>query len=108
MIIASSSGNMRTYQDFKRQIPDAVKPLFEQIRDYCLALDDKVVENVRMHRVVFCKSITFRWFLDVEPQPDCVILKIQKDRKTPIQTVSINKITADVLRQIKQAFDSIH
>ena len=25
-----------------------------------------------MHRVVFCKSMTFRWFLDVEPEKDGV------------------------------------
>ena len=107
-MIITPSGNTRTYQDFKRHIPDRVRPLFEQIRDYCLALDDRVVEDVRMHRIVFCKSITFRWFVDAEPQEDCVILKIQRDRKTQAETVSISEITQDVLRQIRQAFDSIH
>ena len=107
-MIITPSGSMRTYQDFKRQIPDAVKPLFESIRDYCLALDGKVIEDVRMHRIVFCKSMTFRWFLDVEPQQDCVILKIQRDRKTQAETISISKITQDVLHRIRQAFDSIH
>lgn len=106
-MIITPSGNMRTYQDFKKQIPGAVQPLFDKIRDYCLALDSKVIEDVRMHRVVFCKSMTFRWFLDVEPQQDCIILKIQKDRKTPIRTITVKEIAEEQFKQIKQAFDSI-
>ena len=39
----------------------------------------------------FCKSMTFRWFIDVEPERDGVIIKIQKSRKDPIQTIQIKK-----------------
>ena len=40
-----------------------------------------------MHRVVFCKTITFRWFVDMEPQQDTILLKIQKNRKEPNQII---------------------
>ncbi len=76
-----SFGNKRTYEDFKKQIPIPVQPLFDSIREVCLSLGKNVVEDVRMHRIVFGKSMTFRWFADVEPQEDGIMIKIQKSRK---------------------------
>ena len=64
-------------------------PLFDSIREFCFSLGDNVVEDVRMHRVVFCKSMTFRWFVDVEPEKEGVIIKIQKSRKEPIEIIQI-------------------
>ena len=84
-------GNKRNYDGFKKQIPVAVLPLFDSIRGFCFKLGENVVEDVRMHRVVFCKSMTFRWFLDIEPERDGVIIKIQKSRKDPIKIIQINK-----------------
>ena len=86
-----SFGNKRNYEDFKKQIPLTVLPLFDSIREFCFTLGENVLEDVRMHRVVFCKSMTFRWFIDVEPERDGVIIKIQKSRKDPIQTIQIKK-----------------
>jgi len=68
-----------------------VLPLFDSIREFCFTLGENVLEDVRMHRVVFCKSMIFRWFIDVEPERDGVIIKIQKSRKDPIQTIQIKK-----------------
>ena len=73
-----SFGNKRTYDDFKKQIPSSTLPLFDSVRTYCLSLGDNVVEDVRMHRIVFGKSMTFRWFADIEPEREGVIIKIQK------------------------------
>jgi len=105
-----SFGNKRSYEDFKKQIPTSVLPLFNTIREFCFSLDDKVIEDVRMHRVVFCKSITFRWFVDVEPERDGVIIKIQKSRKEPIQIIQIKKEQkiSEFGQTIKDAFEEIH
>ena len=62
-----------------------------QLENFASHLGENVVEDVRMHRVVFCKSMTFRWFVDVEPQSEGVIIKIQKNRKEPIQIIQIKK-----------------
>ena len=86
-----SFGNKRNYEDFKKQIPSSVLPLFDSIREFCFSLGENVVEDVRMHRIVFCKSITFRWFADIEPQKEGVIIKIQKSRKEAIQIIQISK-----------------
>ncbi|KAF6246704.1 hypothetical protein C6990_06160 [Nitrosopumilus sp. b3] len=105
-----SFGNKRDYEDFKRQIPSLVLPLFDSIREFCFSLGENVVEDIRMHRVVFCKSITFRWFADVEPQREGVIIKIQKSRKEPIRIIEIRK-EQNILEfgnMIKEAFEKIH
>ena len=105
-----SFGNKRNYEDFKKQIPSSVLPLFDSIRKFCFSLGENVVEDVRMHRIVFCKSITFRWFADIEPQKEGVIIKIQKSRKKPIQIIQISKKQKilEFGNIIKEAFDEIH
>jgi len=95
-----SSGNKRNYEDFKKQIPIPVQPIFESIRKICLDLGENVVEDVRMHRIVFGKTLTFRWFADVEPQDDGVIIKIQSNRKESPQIIHV-KVGQDVT-QIKE------
>jgi len=105
-----SFGNKRNYEDFKKQIPAPVLPLFDSIREFCFSLGDKVIEDVRMHRVVFCKSMTFRWFADIEPEREGVIIKIQKSRKDPIQIIQIKKDQeiSEFTQIIKNAFEEIH
>ena len=105
-----SFGNKRNYDDFKKQIPSSVLPLFNSIREFCFSLGENVVEDVRMHRVVFCKSITFRWFVDVEPEKEGVIIKIQKSRKEPVQIIQIKKDQqiSEFSQMIKEAFEEIH
>ena len=105
-----SFGKKRSYEDFKKQIPNQVLPLFDSVREFCFSLGDKVIEDVRMHRVVFCKSMTFRWFADVEPEREGVIIKIQKSRKDPIQTiqVKIDQEISEISQIIKNAFEEIH
>ena len=105
-----SFGNKRNYEDFKKQIPSSVLPLFDSIREFCFTLGEKVIEDIRMHRVVFCKSMTFRWFADVEPEREGVIIKIQKSRKDPIQIIQIkiNQEISEITQTIKNAFEEIH
>jgi len=105
-----SFGNKRNYDDFKKQIPSSVLPLFDSIREFCFSLGKNVVEDVRMHRVVFCKSMTFRWFVDVEPQSDGVIIKIQKSRKEPVQIIQIKKEQqiSEFSQMLKVAYEEIH
>jgi len=93
------SGNKRTYDDFKKQITPQIKPLFDELRNYCLSLGKNVVEDVRMHRIVFGKSMTFRFFADIEPQRDSVLIKIRRDRKEPLREIDTK--SNENLEQIK-------
>ena len=105
-----SFGNKRNYDDFKKQIPIMVQPVFDSVREFCISLGEKVVEDIRMHRVVFGKSMTFRWFADVEPEREGIIIKIQKDRKEvpQILQVKIGQEITELKEIIKNAFETIN
>ena len=104
-----SFGSKRSYEDFKKQIPRQVLPLFDSIREFCLSLGSNVIEDIRMHRVVFCKSMTFRWFADVEPDSEGVIIKLQKNRKETPEKIRIGKDqdVSEFSDLLKNAFESI-
>ena len=87
-----------------------MSPIFDSLREYCLSLGKNVVEDVRMHRVVFCKSMTFRFFADMEPHRDSILIKIRSDRKEPQKEIEIK--TDQNLDEIKNllldAYNTIH
>jgi hypothetical protein len=82
-------GPKRSYDDFKKQIPADVLPVFDLLRQYCLSLGSNVVEDVRAHRIVFGKSLSFRWFADLEPDRQSIMIKIQRNRKEPFRAISV-------------------
>src|SRR3972149_5367203 len=67
------------------------------------------IEDIRMHRVVFGKSMTFRWFADVEPEREGITIKIQKSRKEvpQILQIKIGQVT-EFKDIIKNAFETIN
>jgi hypothetical protein len=96
-------GPKRSYDDFKKQIPADVVPVFDSLRQFCMSLGSNVVEDVRAHRIVFGKSLSFRWFADLEPDNQSIIVKIQRNRKEPFKTVlvqagqSLDEIKSSIL-----------
>ena len=102
-------GTGRTYEEFQRQIPESVKPLFDKLRRYCISLDEKIIEDVRMHRIVFCKTMTFRWFADLEPTEKSIIIKIQKERKIEpkISEITPDQELSEIESSLKDAFTTI-
>ncbi|MFB5608409.1 MAG: hypothetical protein ACE5RI_09755 [Candidatus Nitrosomaritimum yanchengensis] len=105
----ASFGNKRSYEDFKKQIQIEIQPLFDSIRTYCLSLGENVVEDIRMHRIVFGKSMSFRWFADVAPQEKSVLIKIQKNRKEQPQIIKVelDQDLTDIKKILKEAFETI-
>ena len=105
-----SFGEKRNYEDFKKQLSPTILPLFDSLRNFCFLLGKNVVEDIRMHRIVFCKSIIFRWFVDMEPQGESIKIKIQKDRKKPQETLLIktNKDIEHAKELIQNAYNTIH
>ena len=105
-----SAGHSRSYEDFKKQISSSVKPVFDTLREYCLSLGKNVIEDVRMHRVVFCKSMTFRFFADMEPQRDSILIKIRRDRKEPQKELEIkaDQNLDEIKNLLFDAYNTIH
>ncbi len=104
-----ASGGRRGYEDFALQIPGNVRPLLDSVRRFCLSLGPNVVEDVRMHRVVFGKTMTFRWFADVAPEADGILVKVQRSRKEPAQTIRLenDQDIAEFGGIIKRAWEDI-
>jgi predicted transport protein len=104
------SGNNRNYQDFQKQLTPLIKPLFDSLREYCFSLGKNVVEDVRMHRVVFCKSMTFRFFADMEPQKDAILIKIRRGRKEPQKEIEIkpSQDLKEIKNLLSDAYNTIH
>lgn len=105
-----SFGEKRSYEDFKKQLSPVMFPLFDSLRNFCFLLGKNVVEDIRMHRIVFCKSIIFRWFVDMEPQEESIKIKIQKNRKElqEILLIKTNKDVEHAKELIQNAYNSIH
>lgn len=104
------SGKKRTYDEFRSNMSSSVATLFDELRRYCLTLGKNVIEDIRMHRIVFAKSIKFRSFADIEPQRDSVIIKIKKDRKDPEEEIQIkpNDNLDEIKKLLLNAYTSIH
>ena len=102
-------GPKRDYNDFKKQIPPQVSLLFDSLRNHCMSFGNNVVEDVRAHRIVFGKSLSFRWFADLEPNGDSIIMKIQKDRKEPFKTIILkgDQNLDEIKKEIFDAYNSI-
>ena len=104
-----SNGMNRSYDEFMKEPDPKVQPLMDLLRKFCFTLGSNVVEDVRMHRVVFCKSFVLRWFVDMEPQKDSILLKIQKSREeTQTIQLGIDQNLVDIQALIREAYDSIH
>ena len=107
---ALTFGNKRTYEDFRKTIPICIKYQFDSLREICFSFGQNVVEDVRMHRVVFGKSMVFRWFADLEPQNNLIQVKIQKNRKEPTK-IFVIKSEDDIIKLktiLQDAFDTIN
>ena len=99
----------RKYDDFVKDIDPKVQFLMDSLREFCFSLGSNVIEDVRMHRVVFCKSFAFRWFADVEPQNNSVLLIIQKNRKeTQTIQLKLDQNLVETQELIREAYRSIH
>jgi len=105
-----SAGHARNYGDFKKQISPLVKPIFDALREYCLSLGKNVIEDVRMHRVVFCKSMTLRFFADMEPQRNSILIKIRRARKEPQKELEIkaDQNLDEIKNLLFDAYNTIH
>ena len=99
----------RSYDDFMKEADPKVQPLMDSLRKFCFSLGSNVIEDVRMHRVVFCKSFALRWFADVEPQNNSVLLIIQKNRKeTQTIQLELGQNLVETQELIREAYSSIH
>jgi len=69
---------------------DEMKKLLLKIREVVFSLGDNVIEEVRPHRIVYAKSLTFRYFLDIYPRTKDLIVSVRRNRKEPAKEYVIH------------------
>ncbi|TVP41302.1 hypothetical protein [Candidatus Nitrosocosmicus arcticus] len=85
------------------------KILLVNFRDFVLSLGDNVIEEVRPHRIVYAKSLTFRYFLDIYPRNNDLVMEIRKSRKEPAKeyVVSNTQEIQSIKTEITEAYKTI-
>jgi Domain of unknown function (DUF5655) len=90
-------------------LQDEIKVILQQLRAFVKSLGENVIEEVRPHRVVYAKTLTFRTFLDIQPRNDCLMISIRRGRNEPEITRSIKtkQELESVSMEIRRAYEMI-
>ena len=86
-----------------------IETLLVSLREFVLSLGDNVIEEVRPHRIVYAKSLTFRYFLDIYPRNNDLIIGIRKNRKESTKEYVVSNIQEieSIELEIKEAYKAI-
>jgi hypothetical protein len=87
--IPSSPGGGPSFETHLASLQEPAKSIMADLRRFALALGQSVIEEVRPHRVVYAKTLTFRTFLDVEPAVDHLVIEIRSGRQASPERVMI-------------------
>jgi hypothetical protein len=91
------------------KLQEPARSLMLDLRKFVTSLGTNVIEEVRPHRVVYAKTLTFRTFLDVEPAVDHLVVEIRSSRQEPpSRSVVKTQQDADGLKNaIAQAYEKV-
>ncbi len=97
------------FENHLEGLEEETKTLLLNLRNYVKSLDNSVIEEVRPHRIVYAKSLTFRTFLDIQPKKDSLTISLRKGRNesTINHTVKTAEDIENVKPQIANAFENI-
>ena len=97
------------FESHLEKLEEQIKNSLLNLRDFVKSLGNNIIEEVRPHRIVYAKSLTFRTFLDVRPTNDCLIISIRKSRSQPVisHTVNTSQELEDIKHQIAEAYNTI-
>jgi hypothetical protein len=86
------------------------KTLLTELREFVKLCGDNVIEEIRPHRIVYAKSLTFRYFLDIQPRKESLVISIRKSRKEPaIEYIVKNMQEVEKIKlEISQAYTKIN
>jgi hypothetical protein len=105
----SDKGMTITFESHLDGLRDDMKELLLELRRSVKSLGENVIEEVRPHRIVYAKTLTFRTFLDVQPRSDSIVISIKKGRNEPeaTHTVKTQQELEAVTQQIADAYNYI-
>jgi hypothetical protein len=97
------------FENHLEKLEEQIKTSLLNLRNFVKSLGNNIIEEVRPHRIVYAKSLTFRSFLDIQPRNNCLIISIKKSRNQPviIHTVNTSQELEDIKYQIAEAYKTI-
>ena len=97
------------FENHLEDLDEETKTLLLNLRNYVKSLGNNVIEEVRPHRIVYAKSLTFRTFLDIQPKKDSLTISLRKGRNesTINHTVKTAEDIENVKPQIANAYENI-
>src|SRR5690349_12861431 len=108
--LPSDGGSSRRQVEIHlEKLQEPAKSIMIDLRNFVLSLGSNVIEEVRPHRVIYAKTLTFRTFLDVEPAVDHLIVEIRAGRQSETRRIIINseKEAEQVKPTIAEAYESV-
>ena len=90
-------------------LEEHAKALLLDLRNFARSLGGNVIEEIRPHRIVYAKSLTFRTFLDIQPRNDCLVISIRKGRtETPASYIAKSTQELEGLKhEIEETYNTI-
>jgi hypothetical protein len=97
------------FENHVEGLEEQTKTSLLDLRNFVKSLGNNVIEEVRPHRIVYSKSLTFRTFLDIQPKRDSLTISLRKSRSESImiQTVKTIEDIDNVKPQIVEAYEKI-
>ena|SRR5215471_17906307 len=97
------------FENHLEGLEEETKTLLLNLRNYVKSLSNSIIEEVRPHRIVCAKSLTFRTFLDIQPKKDSLTISLRKGRNesTINHTVKTAEDIENVKPQIANAYENI-
>lgn len=97
------------FENHLEGLEEETKTSLLNLRNFVKGLGNSVIEEVRPHRIVYAKSLTFRTFLDIQPKKDSLTISLRKGRNksTINHTVKTVEDIENVKPQIINAFENI-
>src|SRR5215207_3274200 len=98
-----------TFESHLNRLEEDIKTLLLDLRKFIKSFGLDIIEDVRPHRIAYAKSITFRTFLDIKPENDCLIVSIRKGRAQPVIAHTIRNMqeSESIKPQIREAYNTI-
>jgi hypothetical protein len=80
--------------------------LLLNLRKFVKSLGTSIIEEVRPHRIVYAKSLTFRTFLDIQPSTQSLLISLRKGRTEPVIIYTVKNM--EELEEIKHQIAEVH
>jgi hypothetical protein len=85
---------------------EEIETLLLNLRKFVKSLGANVIEEVRPHRIVYAKTLTFRTSLDIQPKTHSLLISLRRGRNEPSITYTVTSM--EELEEIKHQITEVH